>query len=1043
MIRRLSDDLQHALRSGVAITSAGQCVEELLLNSSDAGATCVAVRVDLEALRVQVVDNGSGLAEADMDAVGTRHFTSKCHSVKDLEDLRFHGFRGEAIASIVDVSGVVEITSKHRDAQKTLTKLFRNGRPLHAREADVQRPSAGTTVTVCSLFYNLPVRRKRVDCVLEFERIRRRVEATALAHPRVSYSLKNDALHSVALQLPKACDVRSRFCQIFGLPRGEKLREIRHAWNGFHMQGFISCEGHSSKCMQYLYVNERLVLGTRLHKLVDSLMRQESVVCRAGHAWSGKLHAIYVLNIQCGYREYDVCFEPAKTLIEFRDWESVAGGVGDAVRGFLRRESLFSEPREADAAELCEWPPAAHESPILANRSLEIFCPTDNRHSSNLTSNPVRRRSEEPREQFGHQSECCHSSVPSLIENPEGSGGATYPSLIDNPEGSGGAMCPSLIENPEGSGGATCPSLIENPEGSGGATCPSLIDNPEGSGGATSSSVLEIPEGSGGATCPSLIKNPEGSGGATYPLVTAECDPLDAAKGPVMNTRASADCCPAHGSDAPRGVRRLPEANRWRTLFRRPGPVSAEEIFGRRPDAEVMMTARCDPRRDTTSPTNVSQTVGLAPRTGSLKQFRRLYGRAQSPSWTDRRESKESGSRIFGGRLQTPAGSRVEGAVVSDVDGSCQTAHLKRDVSGPRETRRSLTAKLSRKRTEAGDSGARETPSRGQAPPSGHGGVGNELVDQIRGTQQGPGPNSVCGPGTAVSVSSSVSSDWLHCYEASLGKNVFVNKSTGLSSYHGPRREMKTVCRTGPTSAAASVASTGVSLRHEEVSLRHEYVSLRSAFTQWENPVFERRPLVGVNVSRGHSDAVAVKIHNILHPYRFTKQMIHSMEVLQQVDGKFIACLMSTGEESGFAGGNLLVLVDQHAAHERVRLEQLIADSYEALSEHSGEKRLKVAVVEPPLELDVTDEQHRLFRAFASHFRKLGLCLRFPDAGVQRVLVTEVPLCFLEKEATETQRRRSPVARKMVESVSVGSLSLTEKMPSWAVSGRGGGGTDP
>ena len=50
----LEEGVRTRLRSGVAITSMAQCVEELVENCIDAGGTCIAVRVDLSRYRIQV-----------------------------------------------------------------------------------------------------------------------------------------------------------------------------------------------------------------------------------------------------------------------------------------------------------------------------------------------------------------------------------------------------------------------------------------------------------------------------------------------------------------------------------------------------------------------------------------------------------------------------------------------------------------------------------------------------------------------------------------------------------------------------------------------------------------------------------------------------------------------------------------------------------------------------------------------------------------------------------------------------------------------------
>lgn len=53
-LRLLEASVRARLRSGVAITSMAQCVEELVQNCIDASATCVAVRVDVCRFKLQV-----------------------------------------------------------------------------------------------------------------------------------------------------------------------------------------------------------------------------------------------------------------------------------------------------------------------------------------------------------------------------------------------------------------------------------------------------------------------------------------------------------------------------------------------------------------------------------------------------------------------------------------------------------------------------------------------------------------------------------------------------------------------------------------------------------------------------------------------------------------------------------------------------------------------------------------------------------------------------------------------------------------------------
>ncbi|XP_060069042.1 serine-rich adhesin for platelets-like [Ylistrum balloti] len=371
VIQPLSPEVRSYLRTGVALCSITQCMEELVLNSVDAGATCIAVRIDLSCFKIQVVDNGTGMTQSQLELIGQRYHTSKCHTMEDLDQLCHYGYRGEAIASLKDACSILEITSRTKYSTPTFSKIFNKGVSMKVVQSSVQRPSAGTTVTAHDLFYNMPVRKKAMNPVLEFERVKKRLEGIALMRPVISFSLRNDITGHVVLQTHKTNGVLNVFTSLFGIGRSKTLSPVEGHSGCFSVDGYIGKEGFSKKDLQFVYINKRLVLKTKIHKVINFLLgkslilRKKGAIDKQGESkqqesissltssptkYSEKF-GVFVVNVTCPYTEYDVTFDPAKTLVEFKDWDLLCTCIEGAVSEFLKRECLLLGIQEMMAEE--------------------------------------------------------------------------------------------------------------------------------------------------------------------------------------------------------------------------------------------------------------------------------------------------------------------------------------------------------------------------------------------------------------------------------------------------------------------------------------------------------------------------------------------------------------------------------------------------------------------------------------------------------------------------------------------------------------------
>ena len=114
-IEALPEDTTRIISSTLALNDAKSVVKELVDNALDSRATAISIEISANTLDViQVKDNGTGIDVQDRQLLCRRGYTSKIRTIEDLGRLggTFLGFRGEALASIVELSQSVTVTTR-------------------------------------------------------------------------------------------------------------------------------------------------------------------------------------------------------------------------------------------------------------------------------------------------------------------------------------------------------------------------------------------------------------------------------------------------------------------------------------------------------------------------------------------------------------------------------------------------------------------------------------------------------------------------------------------------------------------------------------------------------------------------------------------------------------------------------------------------------------------------------------------------------------------------------------------------------------------
>ncbi len=263
MIRLLDAQTIGQIAAGEVIERPLSVVKELVENAVDAGAMRISVTLEEGGSSlVEVVDDGSGIAPADLPLAVRRHATSKLAAASDLEFVDSLGFRGEGLASIAAVSQL-EILSRQRDAQIGARVT------AHAEEAGPVQPApspVGTTVRARDLFANVPVRREYLrSASAEFNRISGWLSTFALAYPGVTFALYHDGKE--VWTMPTTPDSRARLAMVFGKSAAQTLMPLNpEAARGLQgtLSGYISTPGidRADRRMQVLFVNGRLLRST-------------------------------------------------------------------------------------------------------------------------------------------------------------------------------------------------------------------------------------------------------------------------------------------------------------------------------------------------------------------------------------------------------------------------------------------------------------------------------------------------------------------------------------------------------------------------------------------------------------------------------------------------------------------------------------------------------------------------------------------------------------------------------------------------------------
>lgn len=329
-IQKLPEYIINRLKAWEVVERPASVLKELVENSLDAGATEIEIHIKNWGKNfLSVKDNGTGIELSDMDLLLERYATSKIKDDKDMQSIASYGFRGEALASISEISKI-SIISKTKYAQ-IASKLQKRSAEIAIQHLPANFEH-GTEVIVEDLFFNTPARLKFLKSPqTEYYYCYNFFVDVWLYHRDKSFKLFKD--EKLIFDLKAQESIIPRITEIFKKDREQQLIPISYSNENIQLTGVIgdpSLRFGSGENIK-IFVNSRPIQDKIIKRaIMDGFRRQIT-------PWEFPF-AVIILETTGTF--VDVNVHPRKMEVKFIDSQQIYQAVNSAIKTSFQENKI-------------------------------------------------------------------------------------------------------------------------------------------------------------------------------------------------------------------------------------------------------------------------------------------------------------------------------------------------------------------------------------------------------------------------------------------------------------------------------------------------------------------------------------------------------------------------------------------------------------------------------------------------------------------------------------------------------------------------------
>ncbi|MBQ9875080.1 MAG: DNA mismatch repair endonuclease MutL [Thermoguttaceae bacterium] len=352
VIRALSKSMINKIAAGEVIERPANVVKELVENAIDAGATRITIEVEKGGTEsIRVIDDGCGVPADQLKLALSPHATSKLSEPDDLFRIHTLGFRGEALASIAEISRLA-FTSRSAESPE--------GARIESDGGQISEPqpvgrSVGTSVEARNLFFNVPARRKFLKSYqTEFARVQEATTCIALPNPNVAFVLKHNS--RIIYNLPPNESFLERIRRIFKEDVASRLVPVETTYKEVKVEGYVGKPEltRGTNAMQYLFLNGRYIKDRSLSHAIQEAYRGLVTNGVSSGARAAARYPVVFLNVRVPADFVDFNVHPTKMEVRFVDAQGIYAGLLHSIRNHFLNADVFDRPSETELSTAAE-----------------------------------------------------------------------------------------------------------------------------------------------------------------------------------------------------------------------------------------------------------------------------------------------------------------------------------------------------------------------------------------------------------------------------------------------------------------------------------------------------------------------------------------------------------------------------------------------------------------------------------------------------------------------------------------------------------------